>query len=138
MSLLGNDPKVLAMIAFGSALGGVARVLVGGAIQTRAGTGFPIGTLLVNVSGSLLIGFLLRYATGATGVSPEVRAMLTAGFCGGYTTFSTFSYETLSLVEDGDYGRAALYVSASVVLALAATFGGFALARLALAARAGG
>jgi CrcB protein len=63
--------------------------------------------------------------------------MLTAGFCGGYTTFSTFSYETARLVEDGDYRRAALYVVLSVLLSLAGTFVGFALARQLLALREG-
>jgi CrcB protein len=70
-------------------------------------------------------------------VSPEVRALLTAGFCGGYTTFSTFSYEAAALLEDGDYRRAFAYVAASVVVALAATFLGFAAAGALLAARRG-
>ena len=77
-----------------------------------------MGTLLVNITGSLILGFIMRYALGSTSVSAETRALLTAGFCGGYTTFSTFSYETIALMEDGDYRRAAIYVVASVVVSV--------------------
>jgi len=86
-------------VAAGSAIGGVARYLLSLAIQQRATTPFPVGTLVINVTGSLLLGFLLRYATASSTMSPEARALLTTGFCGGYTTFSTFSYETVALFE---------------------------------------
>jgi CrcB protein len=122
-------------VAFGSAVGGVSRFLLSSLIQQRTSSPFPLGTLLINISGSLLLGFALRYALGSSSVSPEVRALLTTGFCGGYTTFSTFSYETIALVEDGDYRRAALYVGLSVAVALAATVAGMALAREMLASR---
>ena len=116
-------------IAVGSAIGGVSRFLLGGAVQRAAGTGFPVGTLVVNLTGSLLLGLFLRYAVDTPTLTPEWRAFLTIGFCGGYTTFSTFSYETVALLEDGEWSRAALYVGLSLVLALAATMVGFALAR---------
>jgi len=116
-------------VAIGSAAGGVLRFALGTLIQHRTGGTFPVGTLAINVSGSLVLGFLLRYALGTPAVSPEVRALLTTGFCGGYTTFSTFTYETAALVEDGDYHRAAWYVALSVAFALAGTFLGFGLAR---------
>ncbi|MEP6571937.1 MAG: fluoride efflux transporter CrcB [Gemmatimonadota bacterium] len=116
-------------IAVGSAVGGVIRYLLGGLIQRLAGGSFPLGTLVINVSGSLLLGFLLRYALESSSISPEMRAMLTIGFCGGYTTFSTFSYDTIRLLEAGSYGRAGLYIVASVVLSLAGTMVGFGLAR---------
>ena len=116
-------------IAFGSAVGGVTRYLLGGFIQRVAGGPFPLGTLIINVSGSFLLGFLLRYALGSTAISPELRAMLTIGFCGGYTTFSTFSYDAVRLMEDGSYARFAAYVGASVLLSLIATLLGFGLAR---------
>jgi CrcB protein len=125
-------------IALGSALGGVLRYLLGGAIQRAAGPGFPVGTMIVNLSGSFLLGFLLRYATHPPSLAPEVRAFLTVGLCGGYTTFSTFSWETVALVEGGDWGRAALYVSASVLLSLLGTVAGLALAREVLNLRHGG
>lgn len=122
-------------IAIGSALGGVSRYAVGVALQPRFGAGFPGGTLVINVTGSLLLGFLLRAALGSVSVSPEMRALLTTGFCGGYTTFSTFSYDTAALIEGGQYGRAATYVVLSVGLSLLATFAGFALAGAALTHR---
>ena len=95
-------------IAFGSALGGAARYLFGGWIQGRAGPDFPVGTLVINVTGSFLLGLLYRYAADSAAITPEVRAMLTIGICGGYTTFSTFSYETVRLLEEGEFGRAGL------------------------------
>jgi CrcB protein len=120
---------LLLYIAAGSAIGGVTRYLVGFAIQQRAGVEFPLGTLIINITGSLLLGFLLRAALEGVSVSPEVRAFLTTGFCGGYTTFSTFSYDTVALVQGGEYRRAMTYVILSVVLSLVATFAGVALAQ---------
>lgn len=116
-------------IALGSALGGLSRYWLGGLIQRAHGGPFPLGTLVINVTGSLLIGFLLRYSLDSAAVSPEIRALLTIGFCGGYTTFSTFSWETVALIEDGDWRRAMLYVGASVLLSVMGTVAGVALAR---------
>ena len=122
-------------VAIGAALGGVARYYLASAIQHRVGATFPWGTLVINVSGSLLLGVLMRYALATPSVSAELRAFLTTGFCGGYTTFSTYSYETAALLEDGQYGRAGAYALASMVLALVATFAGFVLAREVIALR---
>jgi CrcB protein len=116
-------------IAVGSALVGVSRYVVGGVVQRLLSTTFPAGTLLINVTGSFLVGALLRYAVDTPTLTPELRALLTVGFCGGYTTFSTFSYETVALLEDGEWIRAGLYVALSVGLSLAATLLGFAAAR---------
>lgn len=127
--------RLLAYIGVGSALGGIARFLLSAALQQRASTSFPLGTLAVNITGSLLLGFLLRYSLSTPAVSAELRAMLTTGFCGGYTTFSTFSYETAVLLEDGDYRRASVYMAASVLASLAGMFLGFAGARELLAWR---
>ena len=115
-------------VAIGAALGGVARYYVSSAVQHCVGATFPWGTLLINVTGSLLLGFIVRYAL-ATTVSAEIRLLLTTGFCGGYTTFSTYSFETVTLLEDGQYLRGGAYAVGSMVLALAATTGGFFLAR---------
>jgi fluoride exporter len=120
---------MLLYVALGSAVGGVSRYLLGGLVQRLWNTTFPTGTLFVNFSGCLLIGIFLRYAIDTPSFSPEVRALLTIGFCGGYTTFSTFSYETMALMNSGEWLRAALYVSASLVFSLAGTFLGTALAR---------
>jgi CrcB protein len=116
-------------IALGGAVGSVCRYLLGLAIQTRIGGDFPVGTLIINITGSLLLGFLLRYALLGTEMTPVTRALVTTGFCGGYTTFSTFSYETAALIEGGDYGRAGLYVGLSIVVSLLGTFAGMQLAR---------
>lgn len=121
--------KMFWAVAVGAATGGVCRYYLGSVIQQKTGIGFPYGTFVINVSGSLLIGFLLRYALTTQTWSIELRALLTTGFCGGYTTFSTYSFETATLVEDGEYQRAVLYVLGSMIVALVFTFIGFALAR---------
>jgi CrcB protein len=107
----------------------VGRYLLGGLVQRLIAGTFPAGTLFVNLTGSFLLGLILRYAIETPAVTPELRALLTVGLCGGYTTFSTFSYETVALLEDGDWSRAALYVALSLGLSLLATFLGFAAAR---------
>ena len=122
-------------VALGSAAGGAARYLLGGWIQDRAGGTFPVQTLLINVTGSLLLGFLQRYALESTAISAEVRTLLTIGFCGGYTTFSTFSFETVRMLEDGEWRRAALYIGLSVALSVGAAIAGVAAAREVLAWR---
>ncbi|HEY2855722.1 MAG TPA: fluoride efflux transporter CrcB [Gemmatimonadaceae bacterium] len=116
-------------VAIGSAAGGVARFALATFVQQRVGPNFPVGTLVVNISGSLLLGFLMRIALGTDAISPETRVLLTTGFCGGYTTFSTFTYETMMLIEDGESTRAGLYIVLSVVLSLAGAWLGIVLAR---------
>lgn len=122
-------------VGIGSAVGGITRYLLGSFIQQRLAFEFPVGTLVINITGSFILGFILRYALATPAISPEVRGLLTTGFCGGYTTFSTFSYETAALLEDGDYRRATVYILASVLIALGGTFLGFDAARGLLAFR---
>ena len=124
-------------VAAGSAVGGMIRFLLGTFIQQRSDTTFPVGTLLVNVTGSLLLGFLLQYSDHTPAITPQLRAMLTIGLCGGYTTFSAFSYETVVLLEDGNYKRAALYVLLSVAVSIVGVFIGLAAGRALTDARAG-
>jgi CrcB protein len=102
-------------IALGGVAGTLSRYGLEGWIQSRTATGFPLGTLAVNLSGSLLLGFILRLATGAAVISPDLRAGLTIGFCGAFTTMSTFSYESVALLTDGDYVRAAIYMTATIL-----------------------
>ena len=123
-------------IAVGSAIGGVSRYLFGGVIQRLAGGTFPVATLVVNITGSFLLGAILRYAIDTPTLTPELRALLTVGFCGGYTTFSTFSYETVALMEDGEWSRATVYLALSVGLSIAATLLGLIASRELVAMRA--
>jgi CrcB protein len=120
--------SVAIAVLIGGAIGSLARLLVGAAIQQKVGLAFPVGTLVINVTGSVLLGFIMRFALDTTAVTPVVRALLTTGFCGGYTTFSTFSFETVDLVREGLYARAGAYVASSVVLGLVGAFAGFAAA----------
>ncbi len=120
-------PAVLAV-----AVAGAAGALARWGLATWTGhrlPGFPWGTLLVNVSGSFAIGLLFIVLTERTGVSATTRLALTTGFLGAYTTFSTFSLETMRLVEDGAYGQAGLNILASLGLGLIGVWLGTALGR---------
>ena len=117
------------LVALGGALGSVSRFLLGPALQRAFSATFPVGTLVINIAGSLILGFVMRLAIEGVNVTPEARAFIAVGFCGGFTTFSTFSYETIQLLEDGEGWRTALYVTASVLLSLAAAFAGLVAAR---------
>ncbi|MFT4115907.1 fluoride efflux transporter CrcB [Bradyrhizobium sp.] len=111
-----------AWVAAGSIIGGLARYLVGLALDT--GPGFPFATLFINATGSLIIGFYATL-TGADGrvlARPEHRQFVMTGFCGGYTTFSTFSLETFRLFHGGMKYTALVYVGASVVCWLASVW----------------
>lgn len=114
-------------IGLGSALGGMARYGCSGLAARYLGATFPWGTLIVNVSGSLVIGFLaaLAAADGRLLISPDARAFLMIGVCGGFTTFSAFSIETLNLAHDGDWLRAGANVVLSVLLCLLAVWLGY-------------
>jgi CrcB protein len=100
---------VIAYIALGGIVGTLARYFLGGWIQEATGSSFPYQTLAINLSGSFVIGFVARLATGTVMISPEMRGALTIGFCGAFTTMSTFSYESIRLLNDGEYLQAALY-----------------------------
>lgn len=110
-------------IAAGGAVGAVARYGVTGWVQERSGFHFPWGTLAVNILGSVLIGASLRYLE-ATPATAEVRALVTVGLLGAFTTFSTFSYETVALLEDGAFGRALGYSIGSLALGIVAVYAG--------------
>jgi CrcB protein len=111
-------------IAIGSAIGGVGRYWLSGVIAVLAGETFPLGTLIVNITGSLAIGFIATL-TGPDGrlfVSTTARQFMMIGLCGGYTTFSSFSLQTLNLVNDGQWLYVALNIGASVFLCLVAVW----------------
>lgn len=111
--------KAYLFIALGSALGGCARYALAMAVGAQ---GFPWGTLAVNVLGCLAIGLL-----AAKVADPELRQFLMTGFCGGFTTFSSFGLETLQLLRDGQTLAAGAYVAASVVVCLLAVWCGYSL-----------
>ena len=119
---------ILLLIALGGAVGSVTRYLLGGLVQRSFHPDFPIGTLAVNVLGCLLIGVFAKLFFHSQTALP-LRATLMIGFCGGFTTFSAFSNETLGLILGGEWLRAGMYVLLSCALCLGATAAGFAAGR---------
>jgi fluoride exporter len=115
-------------IGLGGAAGSVLRYILGGMAQRASAMPFPVGTLVVNVTGCFFIGALSQHFMN-TQTHPHMRAALMTGFCGGFTTFSAFSLENAGLIEGGEYVKSALYVVLSVAVSLAATFAGMAAAR---------
>jgi fluoride exporter len=116
-------------VAVGGGLGATVRYLLGGWIVERLGGAFPFHTLLINVSGSLAIGVFLVLFTERLVVDPAWRLLLVVGFLGGYTTFSSYTFEALSLLEEGDWLAALGYVLGSNGLGLLAAYAGMVLAR---------
>ena len=125
--MAGETARLYAAVGLGSALGALARYLCGLAAMALLGPAFPWGTLAVNVAGSLLIGLYasLSEPDGRLQPGPVQRQFVMAGFCGGFTTFSIFSLETLLLAGRGAFGLAGTFVVASVVLWLAAAWTGY-------------
>jgi fluoride exporter len=116
---------VIALLTIlGAALGAPSRWLLDRYVQARHDSVFPWGTFAINVSGSLLLGGLLA-AAAAGSATPETLALAGAGFCGGFTTFSTFGYETVRLAQEGSQRTAALNVGASLAVGLAASLTGW-------------
>ena len=112
-------------IALGGAVGSVSRYVLGGTVQKLAGAPFPIGTLTVNVTGCFLIGILSQHYMHVQ-THPQMRAALITGFCGGYTTFSAFSLETVGLLSGGEYVKATTYMLLSMTVSILATVAGMA------------
>jgi CrcB protein len=117
------------LVALGSALGGVARVALSGAIYRRWGTSFPWGTLAVNAAGCFLIGLFFVWAEERLRLGTTGRLFLMAGFCGGFTTFSTYALETVQLFKSGSTGPALAYIFGSSAVGLAAFIAGAGLGR---------
>jgi CrcB protein len=113
--------KILLLIGTGSFIGGISRYLLSQFVRTKLLSSFPFGTLAVNIIGCLLIGFLLGLSDKGT-LAQGWRLFLITGVLGGFTTFSAFSGETVSLLKDGQFWYAAAYVSASLFLGLTATY----------------
>jgi CrcB protein len=123
-------PMMLLLIGLGGAAGSILRYLFGSLVQRSGGVAFPIGTLAVNAVGCFIMGVLAAYYMNSQ-TNQQMRVMLMTGFCGGFTTFSAFSLETVGLMRGGEYGKSAAYVLLSVTLSILATFSGMAAARVA-------
>ena len=117
------------MVGVGGCLGSILRFWLGSYIGSRMGTRFPYGTLVINITGSFLIGLVFALLTARTHWSPNWRYLIPIGFIGGYTTFSSFEYETLRTIQDGQIGLGFLYVAISVIVGFVAVWGGVMAAR---------
>ena len=124
--------QMIIAIATGGALGAVMRHYMNVFMTAALGSAFPYGIFAANVIGSILMGVLISYFALAGEASQPVKAFLTVGLLGAFTTFSTFSLDAVSLIERGQIGMASLYIGGSVVLAIGGLFGGMALTRLVL------
>lgn len=118
------------LIAFGGALGSALRYWVGSTVSGRMGVRFPYGTLVINISACLVIGFTLTFMSKRAFLNPAWRFLIPIGFIGAYSTFSTYEWETLSTLRSGAYFLAGLYAVGSLILGLVATWCGTALADL--------
>ncbi len=125
--------KLVMAIAVGGAIGAVARHFASGQIMRLLGTGFPFGTLFVNVVGSFVMGALIEFMALRWSIGPELRAFLTVGILGAFTTFSTFSLDFAVLTQRGELSLALTYAVVSVVFSVGALFGGMNLFRMLLA-----
>ena len=116
------------LIAFGGALGSMARYWVGSTIAGRMGARFPYGTFVINITACIVLGFSLTFLGKRTGMDPAWRFLIAVGFIGAYSTFSTFEWETLSTLRSGAFALAGLYAVGSLILGLTATWLGALLA----------
>ena len=125
---------LILLVAAGGAVGAVARYGLSGWVQGLLGTSFPMGTLVVNVVGSFLLG-LSFFLLESLALPAGARSMITIGFLGAFTTFSTFSYEAIILLGGGEWGRGGLYVFGSLILGLLGVVAGLSLGSFLLQAR---
>lgn len=119
--------RILLIAIFG-AVGTLARYGLQGIVQVRAGGAFPYGTLLINLTGCFLLALIGQFTLNRMLISPVWRVAITVGFFGGYTTFSSFGWETAKMLEDGEWLRATTYVAASVFVGLFLSMAGIRLA----------
>ena len=124
-----------ALICLGGAFGTGARYLLGGAVTRWAGPEFPYGTLLINVLGSFLIGVVQQVGLSTLLIPETLRLVLAVGVMGGFTTYSSFSYETIRLLEAGSWMAATLYVVLTTALCLACCVAGLSLGRVMIEGR---
>ena len=114
--------KIILIIGVGGFIGSVCRYLLSLAIQNKILSAFPFGTLMVNVTGCFIIGIIYGLSEKGEIITPEWRLFLATGICGGFTTFSTFTYESISLIRSSEYFYASVYAGISVFAGLIATY----------------
>jgi fluoride exporter len=118
------------MIGVGGILGANARYLIAGWAAQRFGTAFPYGTFIINISGSFLLGLFMAFLQDRVFIHPNYRLFFATGFCGAYTTFSTLTYESLRLFQDGSVLLGFTNMLGSLAIGMLAIFGGFLLGRM--------
>jgi fluoride exporter len=123
----GDGLKIFLIALFGT-IGTLARYGLQGVVQNRMGGAFPYGTLLVNLSGCFLLGLIGQLTMNRILISPDMRMAIAVGFFGGFTTFSSFAWETAKMLEDGEWLRASTYIGASVIAGLFLSVAGIRLA----------
>ncbi|WP_321517056.1 fluoride efflux transporter CrcB [Marinifilum fragile] len=114
--------RTLLLIGMGGFLGSISRFLIGQGLHRIFDTVFPIGTMTVNIVGSFIIGVVYSLAERDNLISPEIRMFLAVGFCGGFTTFSSFAFDKLNLLKDSGFLYLSLYLGGSVFLGLLAVY----------------
>jgi len=122
--------RTILFIGTGGFLGTVARFLVSKLSQQMFQTTFPLGTLIVNLTGCFILGIIYGLMERGELFSSDVRLFLTVGFCGGFTTFSTFAFENANMLRDGNFTQVALYTGISVIIGIAALIAGGVTTRL--------
>jgi fluoride exporter len=122
--------RTLFFVGIGGFLGSISRFLASKFIQNNLESAFPFGTFIVNITGCFLIGFIYGLSERSNIISNEWKLFLTVGFCGGFTTFSTFANENLALLRDGDFFHFLIYTGLSIFLGIAATFFGVLITKL--------
>jgi CrcB protein len=122
--------KTLLLIGSGGFLGSISRFLTSRFLQNNFPSAFPFGTFVVNITGCLLIGIIYGFSERSSLLTPGWKMFLTVGFCGGFTTFSTFANENLALLRDGDFFHFFIYTGLSVFLGIAATFLGVVITKI--------
>jgi CrcB protein len=123
--------KTLLLVGTGGFIGSISRFLASRYVQTNFSSAFPLGTFLVNISGCLLIGLIYGFSERSALLTPGWKLFLAVGFCGGFTTFSTFANENLALLRDGEFFNFLLYTGLSIILGIGATFTGVLITKIA-------
>lgn len=122
----------LILVGAGSCVGGISRYLIQLFVQKQFPSSIPLGTLSVNIIGCFIVGLIYALADKSNLLSPAIRLLLATGFCGGFTTFSSFAYENISLMQDGEFFYTSQYIALSIVVGFSSVYLGILLIKLIL------